>query len=291
MDEMQALRRTVVVGVDGSDEALRAVRFGAAEAARRRVPLRLVHAFGWVEERAVGQPALGARYRDELLAAARRFVAAAAEVAAAEAPGIDVEQQVVIGFPIEILADESRRSQLLVVGDRGLTRFEGLLVGSVSVALAAHGECPVVVVRGGDPGSGRPVVVGIDGTPTSEAAIAFAFDEAAARRAPLVAVHAWGLPPAGDPTDAGAAGTLAHEVLAERLAGWSEKYPDVRVQRVVAQDRPVPVLLREGGRAQLLVVGSRGRGRVAGMVLGSVAHALVHHGPCPVAVVRAGSGS
>ena len=289
MDEMRVeapvLRRTVVVGVDGSDEALRAVRFGAVEAARRRLPLRLVHAFGWVEERAVGQPALGARYRDILLAQARRFVAAAAEVAAAAAPGVDVEQQVVIGFPIEVLADESRRSRLLVLGDRGLTRFEGLLAGSVSVALAAHGECPVVVVRGAEPDPERPVVVGIDGTPTSEAAIAFAFDEAAARRAPLVAVHTW------EPPEPGADGTLAEELLAERLAGWSEKYPDVPVRRVVSPGRPVPVLMHEAARAQLVVVGSRGRGRIAGMVLGSVAHALVHRAPCPVAVVRPGSGT
>jgi nucleotide-binding universal stress UspA family protein len=283
------VRRTVVVGVDGSDEALRAVRFGAVEASRRRAPLRLVHAFGWVVERAVGQPALGERYRDLLLEQARRFVAVAAGVAAGEAPGIEVEQQVVIGFPIEVLADESRRAQLLVVGDRGLTRFEGLLAGSVSVALAAHGDCPVVVVRGaepGDPEQVRPVVVGIDGTPTSEAAIAFAFEEASARRAPLVAVHTWGIPPAGDPTARAVAGTVAHEVLAQRLAGWTEKYPDVRVRRVVLQDRPVHALVREAHHGQLLVVGSRGRGRIPGMVLGSVAHALVHRAPCPVAVVR-----
>ncbi len=283
--------RTVVVGVDGSEESLRAVRFGAAEAARLRLPLRLVHAFGWVTEHVVGQPSLGERYRDILLADARRLVADAAGVAVAECPGIDVEQQVVIGFPIEVMADESRRARLLVLGDRGLTRFKGLLAGSVSVALAAHGACPVVVVRGaesGDPDEVRPVVVGIDGTPTSEAAIAFAFEEAAARGVPLVAVHAWAVPLGVDPTDSGDVATQAHEILAERLAGWSEKYPDVRVRRAVVQDRAVRVLDREAQHAQLVVVGSRGRGRLAGMVLGSVAHALVHSAPCPVAVVRPG---
>jgi nucleotide-binding universal stress UspA family protein len=277
-------RRVVVVGVDGSDEALRAVRFAAAEALRRRVPLRLVHAFGWVVEHAAGGPTRGARYREVLLDRARGMVAAAAEVAAGAAPGIEVEQQVVVGFPIEVLAEESRLAQLLVVGGRGLTRLEGALAGSVSAALAAHGVCPVVVVRGAEqPGA---VVVGIDGTPASEAAIAFAFDEAAARRVPLVAVHAWGIPLVGDPTAPEVAEAVAHEQLAQRLAGWAEKYPDVRVRRAVVQDRPVHALAREARRAQLLVVGSRGRGPLARIVLGSVAHAMVHRAPCPVAVVR-----
>ena len=279
--------RTVVVGVDGSDEAVRAVRFGAAEAARRRVPLRLVNAFGWVTEHTAGGATRGERYREVLLTRARGLVSAAADVAVGEAPGIEVEQQVVIGFPIEVLVDESRRAQLLVVGDRGLTRFEGLLAGSVSVALAAHATCPVVIVRGAEPDLAEPVVVGIDGTPASEAAIAFAFDECAARRVPLVAVHTWGIPLAGDPTAPEVAETVAHELLAERLAGWSEKYPDVPVRRAVVQDQPVRALAREARRAQLLVVGSRGRGRLAGMVLGSVAHTLVHRAPCPVAVVGA----
>lgn len=284
-----------MVGVDGSTESLRAVRFGAAEAERRGVSLRLVHAFAWVDESG-DRHVRGGRYRDKLLAEAWHLVASAADLAAVVAPGIDVEQQVEVGFPIEILVDESRRGMLLVVGDRGLSRFTGLLIGSVSVALAAHADCPVVVVRADarsakgsddDAPSGRPVVVGIDGTPTSEAATAFAFEEAAARRVPLVAVHAWSLPPVRDAaapaTDAGVA---AHETLAERLAGWTAKYPDVDVRREVLQDRPVPVLIKEAGQAQLLVVGSRGRGRLAGMVLGSVAHALVHGAPCPVAVVR-----
>lgn len=286
-------RRTVVVGVDGSDESLRAVRFGVAEAARLRVPLQLVNAFDQATDRVVGQPTLGTRDRDISLAQAHRAVAAAATIAESEAPGVEIEQHVVVGFPVEVLVDESRRAHLLVVGNRGLSRIEGMLVGSVSVALAAHADCPVVIVRGpehdDDPDRIRPVVLGVDGSPAGEAAVDFAFDEAAYRRAPLVAVHAW----TPDPFASGSAGTddtevLAREVLAERLAGWGQKHPDVTVVRTVLQDRPLPALVRESARAQLVVVGSRGHGVLAGAVLGSVGHALVHRAPCPVAIVPRG---
>ncbi|MCW2717165.1 universal stress protein [Pseudonocardia sp.] len=286
-------RRTVVVGVDGSEEALRAVRWGAVAAARRHTPLRLVHAFDWAVDRVVGQPGLGEDYHDILLANGRRLLTEAADLAEGHAPGIEIEEQLIVGYPIEVLGDESRRAEMLVVGDRGLTRFAELLAGSVATALAAHGECPVVVTRGLEQetsDAAGPVVVGVDGTPVSEAAIAFAFETASALHAPLVAVHAWMTPLVGtvpvDPVVLAAVEGAANEILAERLAGWGEKYPDVAVRRVVVNDRPVRALAREAERAQLMVVGSRGHGLVAGMVLGSVSHVLVHRAPCPVAVIR-----
>ena len=108
-------------------------------------------------------------------------------------PGVQVMPEVLVGFPIGVLAEESRRAQLLVLGSRGLGGLTGLLLGSVAVGLAAQAACPVVVVRGEDreTGAGRPVVVGVDGTPNSEAAIAFAYEAAAARGVPLIAVHTW----------------------------------------------------------------------------------------------------
>ena len=138
------------------------------------------------------------------------------------------------------------------------------------------------------------MVVGVDGSPTSEAATAFAFEAASLRRVPLVAVHVW--------RDVLVDATMAplldwdvidsdeREVLAERLAGWSEKYPDVPVRRLVARDRPARALVEESGRAQLVVVGSRGRGGFHGLLLGSVSQALLHHAHCPVAVVRSPRG-
>lgn len=179
----------------------------------------------------------------------------------------------------------------MVVGDRGLGGFLGLLLGSVAVGLAGHAACPVVVVRGPEAPAGvdpaSPVVVGVDGSPTGEAAVSFAFEWADQRGAPLVALHTWWVDPMISPMLDWHATTEAEtEVLAERLAGWAEKYPDVVVERVVEQRRAADALRELSERAQLVVVGSRGRGGFQGLVLGSVGHALLHHAECPVAVVR-----
>jgi nucleotide-binding universal stress UspA family protein len=138
------------------------------------------------------------------------------------------------------------------------------------------------------------VVVGVDGSPTSEAALAFAFEAAATRGVSLVAVHTWWdlfVDPTMAPLpDWDAIEVDEREVLAERLSGWGEKYPDVPVQRLVERDQPAHALVEQSLRAQLVVVGSRGRGNFAGLVLGSVSHAVLHRAHCPVAVVRADSG-
>jgi nucleotide-binding universal stress UspA family protein len=283
--------RTVVVGIDGSGSALRAVRWAAAEATRRAVPLRVVTAFDWSRNHAIGEIRLGASYRDIMLQQARRNLADAAAVAERAAGGIPVEQQLVVGFPLAVLAAESERAQLVVIGDRGLGGVTGLLLGSVAIGLSAHAECPLVVVRGDeDPDPAAPVVVGVDGSPLSEAALAFAYEAAAARGVHLVAVHTWrevlGDLEVAPLLDWAAIETEEHEVLAERLAGWGEKYPDVPVRRVVAKDRPAHALVEQSRGAQLLVVGSRGRGGLAGLLLGSVSHAVLHRSHCPVAVVR-----
>jgi nucleotide-binding universal stress UspA family protein len=291
--------RTVLVGVDGSDSARAAVRWGAREAERRGIPLRLVQACELPRGRHLGDPGLGVDFHQVLVRDAREELAGSAAAAAEAAPGVEVEQQVVVGYPIPVLESESRRAQVLVLGHRGLGGVGGLLLGSVAVALAAHGACPVVVVRGPDPApaqpSARPVAVGVDGSPTSEAALAFAYEAAAARGVPLVAVHTWWEmvlnPTAASLVDWDAVESREREVLAERLAGWGEKYPDVRVHRLVARMRAARALVEQSERAQLVVVGSRGRGGLGGLLLGSVSHALLHHASCPVAVVAPEAGS
>lgn len=281
--------RAVVVGVDGSEGADLAVRWAAAEAARRQVPLRLVTAFPWAPGEA-GHRTHGEAYRSELLAERQLHLDRVAEQAGALAPDVDVRHHVTVCHPNAVLGAESRRASLVVLGDRGLGAVSGLLVGSTAVALARGASCPVVVVRGdGLPAVDLPVVVGVDDTPACEDALALAFDAAAVRGVPLVAVHAWWTssyltPP--DPVDVRADGDAQQRQLTDRLAGWTQQHPDVTVRQVLSRRPAAEVLLAEAAGAQLVVVGSGGRGALAGLVLGSVSQALLQHAACPVAVVR-----
>jgi nucleotide-binding universal stress UspA family protein len=193
--------------------------------------------------------------------------------------------------PVPTLVGESAEAALVVLGSRGLGGFSGLLVGSTAVQLAGRARCPIAVVRGAS--AVGPVVVGVDGTPAGEGAIGFAFAQASLWDAELIAVHAWSdlILDAAHLTGSGAIdfGPLEQrsaELLAERLAGWQEKYPDVHVRREVVRERPTKALLRRAEHARLVVVGSRGRGGFRGLLLGSTSQHLLHHAACPVAVVR-----
>ncbi|HEX5812536.1 MAG TPA: universal stress protein, partial [Pseudonocardia sp.] len=242
--QTDAPRHPVVAGVDSSECALQAVRWAAAEAARRHLPLRLVAAHTWPAGGLVGDPGLGLDPRAVLRDVVHGRLAAAETVAAEAVPGLAVEKIDAEGDPVAMLAGESERAELLVLGDRGLGGFTGLLIGSVAVALCTQAGCPVVVVRGAevDPTAPRsePVVVGVDGSPPSEAAVAFAVDAAVLRGVPLVAVHAWH-DVAVDPTmaplvDWDAVESDEREVLAERLAGLRTSHPDLVVRKVVVRD-------------------------------------------------------
>ncbi|WP_307815825.1 universal stress protein [Streptomyces sp. 7-21] len=285
----------VVVGVDGSPSSLAAVGVAAAEARMRRCPLRVVHAFT--------PPTLYVpRYPQSVQAAERSLRAVAAQAltdaeqrARELAPGIDVSGEIVTGESLTVLRDRSRGAALLVVGSRGMGSFAGLLLGSTSAKLAAHAQCPVMVVRE-EPSPGLPVLLGADGSPAGEAAVAFAFEEAALRGTKLVALHAWtpwtveGPPPpdrsmpyANEP---GVLEAGEERLLAETLAGHLNDYPDLTVERRVVRDNPRKALLKASSGAGLLVVGARGHGGFASLLIGSVSQAMLHHAECPVAVVR-----
>ncbi|GAA1403396.1 hypothetical protein GCM10009639_48190 [Kitasatospora putterlickiae] len=176
-----------------------------------------------------------------------------------------------------MLARHSREAALVVVGSRGLGRFGALLIGSVAVHLAAHADCPVLIVRG-RPDPDGPVLVAVDGTGVGAEALGFAFAEASARRAPLTALHI-AHPSTGRPDQ-------EERVLAEALAGWREKYPAVEPRSEVVEAHTRPALLEASREAQLLVVGARGRGGFAGLLLGSTSQAMIQHAHCPVVVVR-----
>lgn len=273
------------MGIDGSDSALRAVSWAAAEAQRRGVGLRLVIA---VEQTRSGPRGLD----DVLLGRARSRLADAVELAAREAPAVELEHRLVVGHPISVLVAETGRAGLVVVGDRGPGPVGGLPAGSVAVGLAVQAPGTVVVVRGtgSAPAASLPVVVGVDGSTGDEAPVAFAFEAAAARRVSIVAVHTWSdlavEPEIAPQLDWAAIEDGARRLLSDGLEPWTRKYPDVGVEQVITRDRPARALLDQAGRAQLVVVGPGGRGASAGLLLGSVCHSLLHRSSCPVAVVR-----
>ncbi|SBT65991.1 Nucleotide-binding universal stress protein, UspA family [Micromonospora sediminicola] len=282
----------VVVGVDGSATALDAVRVAAREAAFRHRPLRVVHAFIWPLTRAPLTPAPGAPAGAGLRNQAERCVAEAVAEAGKVAPDVPVTGVVVDGAPAAVLVEESRRATLMVLGHRGLGGFAGLLIGSVTLQVSARAHCPVLVTRGEARADG-PVVVGVDGSAHSGVAVGFAYEEAARRGAPLVVVHAWLYPTPIGPGDIvplvydpEALAEESRRILAEAVAGWSERYPDVEVRQRSVRGAPARVLVEQSASAQLVVVGAHGRGALAGLLLGSVSHAVLHHAHAPLVIAR-----
>ncbi len=291
---MSALTRSrIVVGVDGSDESLVGLAWATHEAHHRRVPLRLVHAWEVPMPGYVPVPASVDLVRES----AEGVLAVAVSKAEEWAPDVDVETLLVHGATARVLLDQGADAQMIVVGSHGRGGFARLMLGSSSGAVAAHAEVPVVVTRGTTAkGAWRagPVLVGVDGSAVSESAIEFAFRAASIRGEGLVVVHAWAQP---DPfvdeayavlSETATRQTEARLAVSESLAGWRDKYPDVAITQVIADGHPVDALLAEAStvHAALVVVGSRGRGGFAGMLLGSVSRGVLHHATTPVAVVR-----
>ncbi|ATY11838.1 universal stress protein [Amycolatopsis sp. AA4] len=282
---MTGRNRTVLVGIGGWDGAAEAVRWAARLAAGRDLELELVHCLQTAVPAGFAGP--GPFFEDP-----------PGDGLAAFCDASPVRNEVYSDSAPDLLIDRSRDARMVVLGRTGTEGFTGLLAGATLAAVVSNAGCPVVVVRGrrGDgpvPLDG-PVAVGVDTSPNSEAAIAAAFEEASARRVPLVAVHAWAdvvcdvLERTARPLPERETRRqpVEERLLAQRLDGWQEKYPGVEVRRKLVRDRPRQVLLEESERAQLMVVGTRGRGGFAGMLLGSTSQALIHHASCPVLVVR-----
>jgi len=261
------------------------------EANRRGRPLHLLHA------RTPPESALGAGVGARGQAATPPALAAALDRAREVAPDIEVTAEASDLTPVSALVEASSYASCVVVGARGRGPLVATLLGSTSEQLTAQAACPVVVVRRpAEVGDGRPtVVVGVDGSALSSAAIGYAFASADARGIPLTVVHACPsrahrdyVPPWRAP-DPAAAALREQAATAEDVAGWSEQFPDVRVRRHVLRGDPASTLVDHSRGAELLVVGSRGFGGMGGRLVSSVSQAVVDGAHCPVAVVHAGS--
>ncbi|WP_439381069.1 universal stress protein [Amycolatopsis lexingtonensis] len=262
--------RPVLAGVDASAPSFEAVRWAAREASRRGTTLRLLHACLFDD------PAPG-EHDELLLEHVYRWLRRAAEVAREWAPGVQVETTVQLGLAVDVLLADAADAAMVVLGSHGLGGLRGALIGSVALRVAATAPCPVVVVPGHQPVRTGPIVAGVDRSESSEHALRFAFEAADLARAPVLVVHA----------RHGGDGVAEQLELEARVASWIAKYPDIEVVTKVVADRvPARALRHAALDARLIVVGTRGRGPVAGGVLGSTGNALLAHAACPVAVVH-----
>jgi nucleotide-binding universal stress UspA family protein len=290
--------RPVVVGVDGSEESLRAVEWAAREADRHGAPLRIVSAPAmpprmWASSQA---PAGVAKALGDV---PRRALGEAITRAGEVAPDLLIDTDLLTGPPAVMVTGSGSGALMLVVGARGAGGFAAMLLGSVSRYAAMHASCPVIVVREETGVVHREVVVGIRDPHDPNATLPFAFDEAALRGATLVAVHAWHLShaPFGD---SGVRETTARQAdlanvsgsalrnLAEVLQTWREKYPDIPVREDIVHGHPARVLASYTARADLVVIGRHG-GHDTGPAIGAVQHGVLNHAHGPVAVVPAKS--
>jgi nucleotide-binding universal stress UspA family protein len=287
---------TIVIGADGSPGARNAVRWGLEQAERRHAAVRLVRAFepsvrDLRVEAGTEVGVLGDRFD-----AVRAQLGATYESARIVHPDLTIIPELVDDPASSALIDASRDANLVVIGAHGVRGFRDMVAGSTTMNVATHAHCTVVALPDSeaDAFGGTGIVVGVDGSPISETAIRYAFQQASETGQALSAVHAW-----TDPLTTASLNTpipalydpVAHSrdqdlLLTESLGGWAEKYPDVAVSRHVVIEDPVRALTAASEAAAMLVVGCRGRGRIRAMLLGSVSHGVLHHARCPVAVVH-----
>jgi nucleotide-binding universal stress UspA family protein len=265
----------IIVGVDGSPRSDTALRWAAHEADRHHADLLVLHVYG-----------------QDLADAADALVTTAVAHARRAAPGVRVRGVARLGRTAATLVEATRHGAMIVLGRRGLGGFGSLLLGSVGLQVATHAHGPVVIVRGRWSETG-PVLVGVDDSHGAAYALGVAFEEAAARGTGVVAVRVyppavatWGMDVAPQLTDA----EEQREILDVDVAPWADKYPEVEVETAAVQGQPAEILVQRAESAQLVVVGTRGHGGFAGLVVGSVGQQLLYHANAPVLIARPVAG-
>ncbi len=284
-----ATKYGILVGVDGSAQSDAAISFATHESVMRDVPLTLMHVIEPLPDWA--SHAEQSRISQVWEANAHDVIERGRKTALAcvtASTSLDLRTEVVCSPVVPMFVVASTHAQMVVLGSHGMTPLGRFLLGSVSNSAVHHAHCPVAVIHDNTGDEKGPVLVGVDGSPASDGAVRFAFDEASRRGVDLVALHAWSdvavLPILG--MDWREYETQGAEILAERLAGYQQDYPDVKVQRRLVCDKPARWLIEESRHAQLVIVGSRGRGGFPGMLLGSVSSALAQSAQAPLIVVR-----
>lgn len=292
----------VVVGVDGSAAARTAALWAAQAAATRGAELLMLHSFSIQAPMVTGMMVIPPSGFDNFEESAQAVLDGESAVVRKAFPALAVSAKLVHGSAFGSLLEAGDRALMTVVGSDGLGAFAKRILGSVSLRLAGHAKCPVVVVRSvADTDAietGGPVVVGLDGSSDSQEALGFAFEDASLRGVDLIGVRVWddtaviGFGRAYPlPINLDEFESEERRALAEQMVGWADKYPDVRVRQHLVSGQPAEALLRECREhvtfdaPSLLVVGCRGRGGFAGLMLGSISQAMISNAPCPVAVI------
>lgn len=277
-------RQTIVVGVDGSPSSFEAACWAGAVADRLGAPLLVASVIPEPGYYFSGDAMMSYPVSEELVAATTSNVDDARELVQRRYPGVAIDTEILAGRADTALIENADHARMMVVGSRGKGSINSLLIGSTALRIANHASCPVVVWRG-EPGQPiplhLPVIVGVDGSELSEHAVASAFELAGLFAVPLVAVHTWTTSLQGPTTD-----ESERALLSECVSGWAEKYPDVEVTQVAEEGNAAAMLIELAATAQLVVVGSHGRNRLAAALLGSTSQNLLHHVSSPLMICR-----
>lgn len=273
----------VLVGIDGSGCARQAAEWAAQEATRRRTSLRLIHAYHLPPAGTSGYNPYPPHLLTDLREGGGAILYDTAQSLQRSHPDLAIDTSLVYGDPATVLRHAAASAALVVLGSHGGPRVK-VAVGSVAGAVAATSPSPVAVIHTGSVPTAGPVVVGVDGSPESRAAIACAFQLAEERRSPLLAAHCWTGPQGGGFDSA--PGPQEQELLDRELADWVRRYPEVPVEQTLIHDQPAAGLLGLSETAQLIVAGSRGRRGLTSLILGSTSQALIAQSRCPVVIAR-----